>query len=105
MRDSMFQEEKCKVDIMWTLCVPLYHHGSCLPAFLSYRKHEAKYERVFVENRIRSISKISQAFFMEAFWNTLYRESYLMLRDLLNPYLYLKKDSLFHLRNKKRAYE
>lgn len=94
MRDSMFQEEKCKVDIMWTLCVSLCQHGRCFPTFLSYRKHVAKYETVSVENRIHRICKIFQALFMEAFWNTLYRKSYLIFKGAIKS-LFISQERIF----------
>lgn len=83
----MFQEEECKVDLMWTLCVLLHHQGRCFPTFLSYRKHAAKYEAVLVENRIHRTRKIFQALFTEAFWNTLYREGYLIFKGAIKSYL------------------
>ena len=53
-----FKEQKCTVEVMWTLHGFLYHYGRYFcAAALSYGKNVAKYETIFIENRIHKIGK------------------------------------------------
>ena len=88
---------------MWMLRGSLYHYGRyfCTTA-LSYGKNVAKYETIFIENRIHKIGKKISGHFhrsISIFGICSTKQNHLIFKGAIK-YLYLRK-GFFHLQNKR----
>ena len=91
------------VEVTWMLRGSLYHYGRyfCTTA-LSYGKNVAKYETIFIENRIHKIGKKISGHFhrsISIFGICSTKQNHLIFKGAIK-YLYLRK-GFFHLQNKR----